>query len=188
MDNRATILSCALDLFASRGYDAVGVQEIAEAAGVTKPTLYHYFGSKHGLLVALLDEQFGPLLAAVAEAADYHHDIRGTIERVARTYFDYASSHRTFYRMQLAFWFAPPQSEAFRAVQPWNERQHRLLEVLFEQAARDHGNMRGRQRPYAATLLGMINTYAGLAINDYAVLGDDLRRQAVHQFMHGIFS
>ncbi len=56
MDNRSTLLKCALDLFAARGYDGVGVQEIVEAAGVTKPTLYHYFGSKQGLLQALLEE------------------------------------------------------------------------------------------------------------------------------------
>ena len=43
MDNREKILNCALELFHARGYDAVGVQEIAETAGVTKPTLYYYF-------------------------------------------------------------------------------------------------------------------------------------------------
>lgn len=46
MDNKEKILQCALELFYARGYDAVGVQEIAETAGVTKPTLYYYFGSK----------------------------------------------------------------------------------------------------------------------------------------------
>ena len=46
MDNRAEILNAALDLFHARGYDAVGVQEIVDRAGVTKPTLYYYFGSK----------------------------------------------------------------------------------------------------------------------------------------------
>ena len=50
MENRDHILDCALRLFAARGYDAVGVQEIVELAGLTKPTLYHYFGSKRGLL------------------------------------------------------------------------------------------------------------------------------------------
>ena len=55
-------------------------------------------------------------------------------------------------------------------------------------AAKDHGNMRGRQRAYAATFLGMINTYIGLALNGYADLTDEVLYQAVHQFMHGIFS
>ena len=54
MDNRERILQCALELFYAKGYDAVGVQEIAQKAGITKPTLYYYFGSKYGLLETLL--------------------------------------------------------------------------------------------------------------------------------------
>ncbi len=48
--------------------------------------------------------------------------------------------------------------------------------------------MRGRQKAYAATFLGMINTYVGLALNGYATLDDQLVYRATHQFMHGIFS
>ena len=36
MDNRENILTCALELFYQRGYDAVGIQEICQAAGITK--------------------------------------------------------------------------------------------------------------------------------------------------------
>ena len=36
------------------GFDATSVREIVEAAGVAKPTLYYYFGSKEGLAQALL--------------------------------------------------------------------------------------------------------------------------------------
>ena len=61
MDNRSNILSQAVELFASRGYDAVGVQEIVDAAGITKPTLYHYFGSKLGLLNTIFTEHFTAL-------------------------------------------------------------------------------------------------------------------------------
>ena len=50
----SVLIERALELFAARGYDAVGVQEIVEAAGMTKPTLYHWFGSKQGLLRAAL--------------------------------------------------------------------------------------------------------------------------------------
>ena len=71
IDNRKVILDCALELFAIRGYDAVGVQEIVDAAGITKPTLYHYFGSKHGLLEEVLSEHFGSLNKEVEEAAQY---------------------------------------------------------------------------------------------------------------------
>ena len=46
IDNKKLLLDAALDLFYAKGYDAVGVQEIVDRAGVTKPTLYYYFGSK----------------------------------------------------------------------------------------------------------------------------------------------
>lgn len=188
MDNRATILSCALRLFAERGYDAVGVQEIVDAAGITKPTLYHYFGSKRGLLDTLLEEHFTDLYATIEQAARYHGDLPLTLNTVAAAYFSYAGEHRAFYRMQLSMWFAPPRSDAFKAVARLSERQQQLLETLFIQAVTQHGNMAGRHRAYAATFLGMINTYIGLALNGYAELNDELVYKAVHQFMHGIFS
>src|SRR4051812_50089081 len=48
------IARVAARLFARHGYDATSVRMIVEAAGVTKPTLYYYFGSKEGLAQALL--------------------------------------------------------------------------------------------------------------------------------------
>ena len=38
--NKNKILSIALDLFSSKGFDAVGVQTLCEKSGITKPTLY----------------------------------------------------------------------------------------------------------------------------------------------------
>lgn len=187
-DNRAELLQQALRLFAARGYDAVGVQEIVEAAGVTKPTLYHYFGSKRGLLDALLGQHFDALYERTRLAAEYHGDLPLTLQKVVAAYFAFAREHPTFYRLQLALWFAPPESDSFKAVFHWLERQHILIEALFVRAAEQHGNMRGRHQRYAATLIGTINTYIGLFLNGYSHLDDPALYQAVHQFMHGIFS
>ena len=188
MDNRSNILLCALRLFATRGYDAVGVQEIVEAAGITKPTLYHYFGSKQGLLDALLREYFDQLYSEVKPASVYRSDLPLTLNQVAKAYFDFANRNKMFCRLQLALWFAPPESDAFRAVSRLNHELYQLIEALFVHAAADHGNMKGRHRAYAATFVGMINNYIALSLNGYAKLDDQLLYQAVHQFMHGIFS
>jgi TetR/AcrR family transcriptional regulator len=188
MDNRSTILSRALDLWSGRGYDAVGVQEIVDSAGITKPTMYHYFGSKRGLLDALIEERSAGLREALERAADYRGDLPLTLETVARTYFDFALKNASFYRMQLAFWFAPSQSDGYQAILARNLNQHAILERLFAAAANDHGNMRGRHQAYAATFLGMVNTYIGLHLNGYATLDERLVHEAVRQYMHGIYS
>jgi AcrR family transcriptional regulator len=44
------IMSVAIDLFAQKGFDAVALREIAEAAGIRKATLYYYFTSKDQIL------------------------------------------------------------------------------------------------------------------------------------------
>ena len=187
-DNRARIRAAATRLFATRGYEAVGIQEIVEAAGITKPTLYHYFGSKRGLLDAVLGEHFAALFAAIEPVARYSGDLSNDLNALARASFRFAERHRAGYRLQLALWFAPPQGEAFAAIAPHNERQGALLERLFLDSTRDNGNGRGRQRAYALTFLGTINTYIGLMLNDYLDLDDAVARRAAHQFMHGIFS
>ena len=87
MDNRTVILEQALTLFSERGYDAVGVQEICESAGITKPTLYHYFGSKRGLLETMMDQYFTELKIRLTSAADYKGDLPLTLQNIAEMYF-----------------------------------------------------------------------------------------------------
>ncbi|KMY66816.1 TetR family transcriptional regulator [Desulfocarbo indianensis] len=188
MDNRQKILAKAEELFAAQGYNAVGVQELAQAADVTKPTLYHYYGSKLGLLQAVLEDGFLPLLQQTREAAQYQGDLPLTLYRLANAYFAFSKARPGFYRLQLSLWFSPPESEDFDAVRPWGHRQQEMLEALFQAAVRDHGNMKGRHRRYAATFLGMLNTLISLGLNNLLELNDELVFNAVHQFMHGIYS
>ncbi|HEU5014318.1 MAG TPA: TetR/AcrR family transcriptional regulator [Roseiflexaceae bacterium] len=189
MDNRSNILDCALRLFAARGYDAVGVQEICEAAGVTKPTLYHYFGNKRGLLAALVADRAGPFVRRLADAAAvYNGNLSLSFQHIIETYFQFATQEATLYRMLLMLWFAVPDDDAFHVVAAFNAEQQRIIEELFERAVPNYGNMRGRQRIYAATFIGMINTYIGLALNKHIELNDAVVRQAIQQFSYGIYS
>jgi AcrR family transcriptional regulator len=188
MDNRQNLLDCALNLFSQRGYDAVGVQEVVDAAGVTKPTLYHYFESKRGLLDALLAEEAGKLVDAVRHAAEYEHDLVAVLEKVARVYYGFAVANAAFYRLFLAMIFAPPESEAHGACQSFFYQQQMFIESVFMQAVADHGNLKGRHQRYAAGFLGALNALIVLHLNEGLGLTDEIVYQTVHQFMHGIFS
>jgi len=188
VDSRAGLLHAALELISRKGYDAVGVQEIAEAAGVAKPTLYHFFGSKGGLLEALFQEHATQLDDAVRSAADYTGDMPRTLDRVASAYIEFAKRQPTFYRLELALYFAPLDADAYRIARRHHGLRHKVLEDLFLKAVREHGNMRGRHRRYAYSLVGMINSYITLQLNGDLVITDKLRREMVHQFSHGIYS
>lgn len=67
------ILDVAAELFYARGIHAVGVEAVAEAAGVTKKTLYDRFGSKDALVAAYLaerDERWRAWLLAYRDRTD----------------------------------------------------------------------------------------------------------------------
>jgi AcrR family transcriptional regulator len=187
-DTRLRLLDVAEDLFARSGYDAVGVQEIVSSAGVTKPTLYHHFGSKLGLLDALLGERLGPWLAELAEVPSHREDIAGALTRVAGSYFRFARSRPVLYRLHLALWFASPASPAAGVVRPLVEAQTAVLDEVFRAAAERHGNMRGRHAAYAATFLGVLNARIALAQDRGEVLGDGDVWLTVQQFSYGIYT
>jgi AcrR family transcriptional regulator len=63
---RARLLDAAASLFAERGIDAVSVDAVAEEAGRTSGAVYAHFGSKQGLLLALLDEWSHSLMTVIA--------------------------------------------------------------------------------------------------------------------------
>lgn len=188
MSTKEDLLDAALELFSTLGIEATSTQAVCDAAGVTKPTLYHYFGSKRGLIDAVLERHFQPFIDALGQAADYQHDLTRNLELVMKTYFNFAKTNPVFYRLQLAMRSAPAQSETFLAIKPWQKAQTERIEGLFRAAEADHGNMRGRSRTYALGLLGIINAYILEAADAGNLITDQTAFQAQHQFMHGIFS
>jgi AcrR family transcriptional regulator len=191
--NRNHILEKALERFSARGYEAVGVAELCEASGVTKPTLYYYFGSKRGLLDAIVAERGAPLAARVREAAVYAGGDRARgvpdgLERIAAAFARCAREDELFARLRLSLAFAPPSSEGYLAAASLNEGVFAEVEAFFRAAAEDHGNMRGRSRAYAAAFIGTADTYVGLHLAGRVGLGDEVVRLFVRQFMYGIFS
>jgi AcrR family transcriptional regulator len=102
------ILSTALDLFAMKGYDATSVREICESAGITKPTLYHFFGSKDGVLQALVQAGFQQYRAIVNAAMDTPGSFRERVKVLARSVFESARNKPLFWRFIHSVIWAPP--------------------------------------------------------------------------------
>ena len=71
MNQKERILAAALQLFARQGYERVSLRQIAQAVGLTPPTLYHYFPTKEALLETLahaVAERFEQATAGIAES------------------------------------------------------------------------------------------------------------------------
>jgi TetR/AcrR family transcriptional regulator len=80
------ILKKALELFSEKGYDATSVREICEAAGITKPTLYHFYGSKEGVYRAIVDGALMRFQSDVIRSLGGGGSLRDRLVRMAQTY------------------------------------------------------------------------------------------------------
>ncbi len=86
-ERRTQLLETAVAVFAANGFHATSMNDVAEAAGVTKPVLYQHFGSKRDLFVELLTQIGEELREAIAKATADAPGPRQQIENGFRAYF-----------------------------------------------------------------------------------------------------
>src|SRR3954451_2742381 len=70
IDRRAAILDSALEVFSKRGYNGASIDEIAQAAGISKALIYEHFPSKKDLHVSLLERHTQQIFVRLAQTAD----------------------------------------------------------------------------------------------------------------------
>lgn len=199
MENRQKILECALELFFERGYDAVGIQEICQSAGVTKPTLYHYFGSKSGLLEKLLEEMLAERSRELAKAVlgmssrQTYSGMEEMLYSFTTELINFVNENQRAYMLFMSMSYSAKDSEAHRAIRPYLKGMYDMTVQFFAQSEYLLGNMNGRQEQFAIGFLGLINHYILFMeyqnhTDDPILVSEEKKRGLIHQFMHGIFS
>jgi AcrR family transcriptional regulator len=96
---RSQLLEVALQRFAVGGYHETSMEEIAEAAGVTKPVIYQHFNSKQDLFLELLESEGRDLRSevetrAAAETQPYHQVLAGF-----RAYFEFVCKRTSAFQL-----------------------------------------------------------------------------------------
>jgi TetR/AcrR family transcriptional regulator len=106
---RERLLSAALELFRMRGYAATTVREIVEAAGVTKPVLYYWFGNKEGIYLELMNGTYATFQTMLAGAAQLRGNARERILSLSREIFDMFVENIDVARLIYSIFFGAPQ-------------------------------------------------------------------------------
>ncbi len=90
------ILAAATGEFAEKGLAGARVDAIAARAGINKRMLYHYFGNKEGLYLAVLEAAYGRIRAAEAELHLDALEPEASLARLAGFTFDYYRANPDF--------------------------------------------------------------------------------------------
>ncbi|MCI3270205.1 TetR/AcrR family transcriptional regulator [Streptomyces cylindrosporus] len=90
-ERRQQLIGVALELFSQRSPDDVSIDEIASAAGISRPLVYHYFPGKLSLYEAALRRAAQDLAGRFAEPQE--GPLGDRLRRVMRRFFDFVDEH-----------------------------------------------------------------------------------------------
>ena len=98
-ERREQLIGIGRKQFANKGFEGATVEDIAAAAGVSKPVVYEHFGGKEGLYAVVVDREIQALVGAVQGALTSAGSSRELIERAAMALLDYIESSTDGFRI-----------------------------------------------------------------------------------------
>ena len=154
-DQRDMILARAAGLFAQRGYPSTSMNQVAEACGLSKATLYHYYRDKYTLLVSIADDHVSRLSALVEDEASLalqgEARLRHFIQRIVAEYADAQDAHRVL-------------TEDVKFLEPTDRervlgKERKVVAGFAKAVAEMRGDKPGKalSKPLTMLLFGMIN-------------------------------
>ena len=181
------ILDSAIQLFREKGYHATSMQDLADAVGLQKGSLYHHIASKEDLLLKIIEQAMNVLIAGVESIMSENISPREKLERAVANHIQVVTGNlgplTVFIRETYAL--TPEQQAEIRATR-------RRYRALFEQILQQ-GVDRGQFRPHDVQLVSLAMFGLGNSIYQWYQPGGRLRpaeiaRQFVDLLLRGILA
>jgi AcrR family transcriptional regulator len=179
-EKRQAILHRTAELFARHGFTGASITMIAEACGMSKALLYHYYRDKDAVLFDILADHLSLLVAAVEEATAAPASARERLHAIVAALLDSYRDADAEHQVQItSLKLLPPEQQ-----EQLKEMERTLVRIFAEalaaavpQAAAD----RNLLMPLTMSLFGMLNWHylwfregKGLSRADYARLATEL--------------
>ncbi len=98
-ERRVQLAQVARDLFATKGYDSVSIEEIAAEAGVSKPVVYEHFGGKEGIYNVVVDRELTILSDLIFTQLQDGARERDALEAIVVAIFNYIENNDAGFRL-----------------------------------------------------------------------------------------
>ena len=184
-ENAEKILQVGIHLMANKGYQATSTREIVEAAGVTKPMLYYYFGSKEGLCKAGIRRFSEQFFLKLREKIDDPHDPRESLVDYIWTIFSFMQEHRDESLFYMSLFFGPERQWFLDDIKAVLADGKELTIFFIEKLIRAGTLRAGCEEEFSRTLHGMIDVWRWASITEGIVLSRLLAERIVNNLLNG---
>ncbi|WP_033418620.1 TetR/AcrR family transcriptional regulator [Serinicoccus marinus] len=181
---RQQLIEVGRSLFAERGFEGTSVEQISEAAGVSKPVIYEHFGGKEGLYAVVVDREIQALLGQITDALTAHEgNARALLEAAAMALLDYIEHSTDGFRI-LVRDSPPGQSTGSFAslISDIATQVEHILAAEFKRRRLDP-----KTAPlYAQMLVGMVAIPGGWWLDSRKMKKDDVAAHLVNLAWNGL--
>ncbi|MGK9166341.1 TetR/AcrR family transcriptional regulator [Inquilinus limosus] len=179
-EKRQAILHRTAELFARHGFTGASITKIAEACGMSKALLYHYYRDKDAVLFDILDHHLSMLVAVVEEAAATPASARDRLHAIVAVLLDAYRDADAEHQVQItSLKLLPPDQQ-----EQLKELERKLVRIFADALAAAVPPLaadRTPLMPLTMSLFGMLNWHylwfregKGLSRADYARLATEL--------------
>jgi AcrR family transcriptional regulator len=138
---REQLLEVALHVFASRGFHQTSMNDVADAAGVTKPVLYQHFSSKRALYLELLELVSQRLMAVIGAATGSAGGPREQVERGLGAYFRFVIDSPDEYQLMFGGGTRRDAEFAQEAARLERSIAEVIADLIVVEGLDDHGRL-----------------------------------------------
>lgn len=155
-DKRRAILHRTAELFARHGFTGASITKIAEACGISKALLYHYYRDKDAVLFDILADHLSTLVAVVEEAAAAPASARERLHAIVAALLDAYRDADAEHQVQItSLKLLPPEQQ-----EQLKEMERTLVRIFADALAAavpEVGSDRTLLMPLTMSLFGMLN-------------------------------
>lgn len=108
--SRELVLDAAERVMAEDGFEAATVARVVEEAGIPMSSVYHYFGSKEGILLAVMERGAGRFFASLPDGGDFPGSPTEHLSRLMSATLESLDRHPNFLRLLIVFAVQPPRA------------------------------------------------------------------------------
>lgn len=185
-DTRTKILSAALELFALKGYDSVGIQEICDDSGISKPTLYYHFQNKLGVLETILAIYGADLCGMLKSSSCYSHDMIKHLTSILVEHVKFAKENPKFFRLYSSLDYCAIENETYKAHLKLKKQVDDIYLQLFSNCSQEFGNMRGHEKLFSQTFQALVVSTTLLVLNEELEFTDENVYRIIRSFVYGV--
>jgi len=185
LETREQVIKAAIDLFSTKGFNGTSIRAIANAMGMSISNIYHYFVSKEGLMLAILEQSSKRLLETLHQISEKDMDPLDRLKLLIESHVRLSE----VFRKESKIFFIDEDHLSPEGNEKNRQNQREILNIYLKelQALKELGYLSSRNLMILAfNILGVINWQLKWYRPEGPLSMDEVSKEIVSFVMHGL--